>query len=102
MFIRFRCNLLSLKANEGLWYNIDYYLRLCPLCNTHVEDEYHVLLVCKFYNDLRLAFLPHYYCNYPCMIKFTTLMKTENEKLLLQLGKYVYHCMQLRQSFMKS
>ena len=39
--------------------------RFCKLCNTAVENEYHFLFVCTYYDSLRKQFLPDYFVNYP-------------------------------------
>ena len=44
MLIKFRCGLLKLKVNEGRWLNIDVTERNCPICNSGIEDEYHLFL----------------------------------------------------------
>ena len=41
-----------------------------------VEDEYHFLLVCPYYRDLRLIFLPNYYnCHWPSITKFENIFE---------------------------
>ena len=61
-----------------------------------VEDEYHFLMVCPYYRQIRTNCLPAYYCRWPSLHKFKALLKTENESLLKKLAKYVCIAMQKR------
>ena len=45
-------------------------LRKCSLCSMDVvEDEYHFLLTCPAYSDIRKRLLPKYYCRWPSIYK---------------------------------
>ena len=48
--------------------------RICKLCNCHVETEYHFLLVCPSLIDLRIKYLPKYYCSFVSLRKFNELL----------------------------
>ncbi len=52
VLVRFRSGILRLRINEGRWQNIELSLRLCPVCNLGIEDEFHFLLVCPHYNNI--------------------------------------------------
>jgi len=44
------------------FYNIDRNQRFCNNCSKHtVEDEYHFMLECSKYNDLRKEYIKTYY-----------------------------------------
>lgn len=51
----------DLEIEKGRHRNIPHYNRLCKLCNTlnlnFIEDEYHVIMQCPFYTDLRNIYL---------------------------------------------
>ena len=48
-----------------------------PFCQEKCRaDEYHLLLVCKFFQADRDRLLPQYFCNYPNLIKLDKLMNT--------------------------
>ena len=73
--------------------------RLCLRCNMRmVEDEYHFLLVCPLYADIRRKYLAPYYCRWPSVNKFKSLMKSTNRKTLINLSKCIYHANCRRQS----
>lgn len=88
---RFRCSAHKLAIEEGRFRNIERNLRLCLKCNMHqVESEYHFLLVCPYYNDIRNTYLPRYYCSWPTINKFRTLMNSTPKSKLVNLAKYIY------------
>ena len=60
-------------------------------CNMNViESEYHFLLVCLFYRNIRSKFLPKYYCKWPSIHKFNTLLTSSNNCMNIKLAKYIY------------
>ena len=88
---KFRCATHKLLIEEGRYRNIPREDRICIKCNMNeVETEYHFLLVCPFYRDIRHRILPKYYCHWPNMNKFKYLLKTLQSSTLRQLAKYIY------------
>ncbi len=70
-------------VERGRWLKpkTEYANRICTLCETRdIEDEYHVLMVCSHYTDLRETYLKKFYYLRPSMLKFTCLMNTTNKK----------------------
>ena len=67
---------------------VPYNERKCQLCNT-LEDEFHLLLECPLYHDLRKSLIYKYYWKHPNMIKFIDLLKSENENTLCKLAIYI-------------
>ena len=79
---------------EGRYRNIDKNNRICPYCNMKLtEDEFHFLLVCPAYRDLRQSMLPKYYCRWPSKQEFkiflshyqTSILKKELNLFVLQM-----------------
>ena len=55
---QFRCGILPLSIETGRFNGIPLEFRLCVFCSENtVEDEFHFLLDCSFYTDLRQALL---------------------------------------------
>ena len=55
-----------------------------------VEDEYHFLLVCPMYRELRETYLPSFYCRWPSTNKFTKLLNDDQASVLKKIAKFVY------------
>lgn len=76
---------------EGRYRDIDRINRICTYCNMNaIENEYHFLLVCPFYRDLRSECLPKYYCSWPSIQKFKYIMKCDIKSTIIKLSKYLF------------
>ena len=57
---KFRCSSHMLLIEEGRYRNIPREQRLCSKCNmTEIETEYHFLLVCPYYREIRTNIYPN-------------------------------------------
>ena len=87
---KFRCGCFDLNVNKGRSLNIPRHARICSLCNMNkIEDEFHFLIECPFYYELRLLYLPRFFFAVPTLQKFYTLLNTTNTNLLYRLSKYL-------------
>ena len=88
-----------LNIECGRWKNVERNERLCELCSRiniyDIEDEYHFLLCCHSYNDLRNKYIPSTVCTKE---GFINLMSTKDENILFNLSAFIYHAMQRRES----
>ena len=66
--------------------------RKCKMCNV-LEDEYHFILECVLYSDIRKAHINKYYWTRQNMLKLFT---NENTKCLKNLGIFVDKAFELR------
>ena len=62
--------------------------RKCVNCNI-LEDEFHFVIECNMYTDLRIKYIPKYYLERPSMYKFVASVNTTSIKLLRNLSVYV-------------
>ena len=68
--------------------NIVRQLRVCILCDHNdIEDEFHFILKCPFYSDIRKMYIKKYYYQKPSMFKLVNLLSTQIVKELCNLGK---------------
>ena len=70
---RLRVSSHILQIETGRWHNphkIPRNERICIICNS-LEDEFHFLLECSLYTDLRNTYIKPYYWRYPNILKFT-------------------------------
>ena len=87
---RFRCSAHKLMAEEGRYRGIERNMRICPLCSMNVvEDEYHFLLICPAYRELRKNDLRRYYCRWPTRDKFIKLLNEDQNSIMKRLAKFV-------------
>ena len=59
--------------------------RKCKFCKEKVEDEYHFLLICPKYLDIRKQYMPEKVFLHPNLHKFNLLMSAKSESLSLYL-----------------
>jgi exonuclease III len=95
---RFRISAHDLAIERGRYQKIERHNRLCKCCNMNViENEYHFLLVCPAYAEIRKSCLNQYYCHWPNIQKFVNLMSATISSQLRKLARYVYMSMGKRE-----
>ena len=95
---RFRLSSHDLAIERGRYENIARIDRICVFCNSNfVESEYHFLLACPFYRELRQRFLKPYFGHWPTLHKFDDLMCKSNKTVILNLAKFIYFAFKSRQ-----
>ena len=95
---KFRLASHDLAIERGRYENIDRNERICRCCNGNfVESEYHFLLVCPFYRELRQRYMKPYYCHWPTLNKFEDLMCKRNKNTILNLSKFICFAFKSRQ-----
>ena len=88
---RLRLSSHRLEIEMGRWAKpnkVPLDSRKCKICNV-VEDEFHFILECILFKDLRKRYINKYYWERPNMPKFIELFTTENSKVLTNLGTFV-------------
>ncbi|MEW8545044.1 MAG: reverse transcriptase family protein [Candidatus Thiodiazotropha sp.] len=99
---RFRCSAHKLMIEEGRYRNIERNNRLCKCCNMNfIEDEFHFLLICPAFRDIRMSILPKYYCRWPSKQKFIKLLGASQTGILKKIGKYIYLANEKRINLLK-
>ena len=96
---RFRLHAHSLNIEIGRYYNIDRHARICSMCNNNdIEGEYHFILECSKYVEIRRKYIKPDYCINPSAFKLTQLVSVQNIKDLSNLGNYLYVAEKIRNS----
>ena len=85
--------------------NIDREYRYCYFClkrNVYViEDEFHFVLVCPLYDELRHKYLMDIIGNqYITLNLFYTMMSEYNRKSVIAMAKYIYDAFTTRKTFL--
>jgi hypothetical protein len=102
---KFRIGNHDLEIERGRHRNVPVNERYCKLCLSKdllvIEDEYHVLLKCPSYNDLRSVYLD--LDNVPVnMHTFIQLMSSTNSTVITNLASFVANMFKLRYSLLNS
>ena len=71
--------------------------RKCLICNS-LEDEYHFVLECSIYVNLRKTYIPRKFWNRPNMFKFLELLNTNDRNVLRNLGIFVEKAFDVRKT----
>ena len=69
--------------------------RKCITCNT-IEDEYHFVIKCSIFTDLRKRYISKYYWTNPSMYKLKQLFDCPNVSKLRKLNTYVLKAFELK------
>jgi hypothetical protein len=94
---RFRTSSHELLIETGRHMNLLRADRICRNCNLNlIENEYHFLLICPKYRDLRKEYLKRYYYTWPNIQKFTSLLTNNSTSSLINLAKYIYNALRIR------
>ena len=79
--------------------------RICKICNLGIcEDEFHLVMVCPKYHNLRQIMFNNVLEKFPCFqsldieTKFFCLMANADECVIQWLGSFVYSCFIMRNS----
>ena len=90
-----------LAIEMGRWHKpnkIPIHERKCKFCY-NLEDEFHFILECPMYKDLRLKYIHKYFWKRPNIPKFIELCTSRNHKTIKNLSVYVFKCFELRDNF---
>lgn len=89
---RLRVSAHSLLIETGRHMNIPRENRICKNCTMNViENEFHFILVCPRFREIRKKYLKPYFCHWPSNVKLELLFKNQSVKSLSNLSKYIYH-----------
>ena len=78
----------KLMIERGRWQKCLHNDRICTECNV-LEDEYHAVIICPRYKELRGKYIKSYYVMRPSMFKFIQLLNTENVKEMRMLATFI-------------
>jgi hypothetical protein len=97
---KLRCSSHDLNIEKGRHTGVLVADRVCKLClnkySRHVlEDEYHFLMCCPQYNDLRDTYFPAW-AKHESYENFLALLGTEDDVLIKDVASYVYQANKLR------
>ena len=91
-FTKLRLSSHRFMVERGRWMNpkVQYIDRKCTLCNDNdIQDEYHIVLKCAYYNEVRRKYIKPYYHRHPSMYKFQELMNRSNKRDAFRLMIFI-------------
>ena len=95
-FINFRASSHTLNIEVGRHQGVPREQRLCNNCQSLIEDEYHFVLICPLYSEIRQRFIPEKFTRYPTRLKFNILLASKSETLVRNISLYLYHAFRHR------
>ena len=99
---RLRLSSHRLHVETGRWkkpVKTPFNERKCAICNL-LEDEFHFVLECSIYKELRKQYIAKYYWIRPNMMKFIELCTSDRKKTIRKLGIFVEKAFSLRKEVM--
>ena len=103
-FTRLRVASHRLEIEAGRWHKTNRTPaeeRKCVNCNS-LEDEFHFVLECSLYQDLRQIYIKRYFWTRPNVPIFVELLQSDNKKIIniKNLSVYIYKSFEKRTGFL--
>ena len=98
VFSRLRMSSHRLEIEAGRWArpnSIPLDERKCRTCNA-IEDEYHFVIACSLFKEIRSKFIHKYYWKRPSMFKFVDLTNSSNQKTIRNLSSFIFQAFKCR------
>ena len=97
---KFRISNHNLMIEEGRQKGIPRELRICKSCDLGcVEDEYHFVIICPAYKNLRKKFIPNKFLKFTSILIFKNLMASRDPETNKGLALYIKVAIKLRKTF---
>ena len=97
-FSKLRMSSHRLQIEAGRWArpsSIPLNERKCSFCQV-IEDEFHFVLKCQLYSDLRKKYISNYYWRRPSIVKLLELLNSDNQTRIRRLGAFIHQAFKLR------
>lgn len=97
-FSRLRMSSHRLEIEAGRWVkpnSTPLNERICTFCKV-LEDEYHFILECSVYKELRQKYITRYYWRGPSMFKFIELINSDNATRVRKLCIFIFEAFKIR------
>ena len=99
---KFQCSSHDLSVESVRQRNVPYNLRFCIFCLkrglNHIEDQFHVLLICPLYEELRARYHPQ--VRFGNISMFIKILSTKNVSRITELACYLFHCFNKRSLYL--
>ena len=89
-FSKFRCKNSKIPANKNR-FDRNILDRNCHLCQKgDTGDEFHYILICKFFSQERKRYISPYFYTKPNTLKFQELFNNNNQVIMTNLCKFIF------------
>ena len=98
---RLRLSSHRLAVESGRWHKplpIPFIERKCTICNV-LQDEFHIVIKCNLFKDLRNRYISRYFWLHPNYLKFTQLLATHSEADIRKLSIFVFKAFERLDTF---
>ena len=92
----FRTSAHDLMIEKGRHLGIERNLRYCLFCNNVIECEFHFVLVCPLYKELRFKYIPQKLYLHPNLNKFFILMASTDKEIIRNLSMFIFYASKKR------
>ncbi len=97
---KLRCSCHKLEIEAGRHNKVLMEHRVCKYCDkqnfTVIEDEFHFLLCCPLYENLRKRVFGKHYIQKPSFSSFISIMSTNDEDLIAKVAVYIFQANKIR------
>ena len=93
IYTKFRLGILDIKANKQ-FYKPEIDVK-CPTCEEGIEDERHILLICKTYNYLREKYITKHWSNIYTPLR--DILNTKDPEKIKDTAMFLYYMAKRRE-----
>jgi hypothetical protein len=94
-----RSSCLNLLIKQRRYKNIPRDFRFCLYCETVIEDEFHFVLICPLYSEIRRKFITSRFINNPALDTFYRLMSCDSTNVIRKLAIFVNYSLKKEKMF---
>ena len=96
LFARFRFGMTEIKGRSLDFKQLGNAYKKCMFCANDIENEFHMLLVCPKYSDIRTKYIPAKYTRFPTLHRFCILLASPSPLLINRLCSFLTEAFKLR------
>ena len=78
---KFRTGNVKLPIETGRWFNIERDDRICDLCSSDVDDEFHYIFNCTSLSAKIIEYIPSYYTSRASAFSFFRIYSLPKKKI---------------------
>ena len=88
LITRLRCGSHSFPVSNQRYLPLDE-RNHCPHCPQEIGDEFHYILSCPHFHDMRIKYIDKVFWERPNVLKFSNLLSSKSKITLVKLSKFI-------------